>query len=82
MRKAHRGVILGSTLLLAAAALGLGGCTPNPTPGMVTLSQTQSEVDNRLTLIGSENGRMFNADLGRVFYLDRPSRLAPSAIPW
>ncbi len=81
MRTAHRGVILGSTLLLAAAAVALTGCS-NPTPGMVTLSQTQTEVDNRLTLIGSEDGRMFNADLGRIFYLDRPSRLTPGAVPW
>jgi type IV pilus biogenesis protein CpaD/CtpE len=81
-----------ATLALGLAAL-LGGCasnTPsarhaavrdNPTPELDTLYQRPAEIDNRLTLTTDENLRMFVEDWGRVWLLDRPSRLTREPVP-
>jgi len=53
----------------------------NPTPELQTLYQRQVDVDNALTVMSDENWRMFNQDLGRVFYTNRPSRLTPEPVP-
>lgn len=53
----------------------------DPTPEMQTLYQRQVDVENSLAIWSDENWRMFNQDLGRAFYTDRPSRLTREAIP-
>lgn len=73
---------------LAAVCL-LGGCTSrlaqyraNPSPAEDTLAQRHDDIDNAETIMADENFRMFNEDLGRALYWDRPSRLTPERIPW
>lgn len=72
----------------ACAALLACGSTPrthkqlsqirsNPTPELVTLSQTQNSVDNDWAIYLNEMQRMRTSDLSRAFYTDRPSRLTP-----
>lgn len=81
------------TALLAAALLA-AGCTTadtaagrdaqvraNLTPELKTLAQRPIDVDNRIALTIDENLRMANQDLGRIFLLDRPSRLARERVP-
>ena len=77
---------------LSALAL-LGGCAgdtaaaryaavrDNPTPELDTLYQRPVEIDNRITLTTDENLRMFVEDMGRVWLLDRPSRLTREPVP-
>lgn len=77
--------------VLAAAAF-LGGCasyeneqwkaiSSNPTPELDTLYQRRVDMDNAMTVMADENLRMFNQDMGRAFYTDRPSRLTPEPVP-
>jgi hypothetical protein len=92
-RRIHRPAALLAPFL---AALAVGGCAHthsgeafdrtdvirlNLTPELDTLSQRPDDVENALTLWADENWRMFVADLGRTFYTNRPSRLAPYPIP-
>lgn len=73
---------------LAGIAL-LSGCTESryqqvkddATPNLDTLYQRPEDVDNALVVTFDENGRMFWQDLGRAFYVDRPSRLTREPIP-
>jgi hypothetical protein len=75
--------------LLVGAGL-LAGCTNplsrdarirfSPTPELDTLYQRPVDIANALTLQEDENWRMFNQDLGRAFYVDRPSRLTREPI--
>ncbi|MGP1310370.1 MAG: hypothetical protein ACTS27_09255 [Phycisphaerales bacterium] len=82
MRTAHRGVLLatGSVLTLAALAT-LGGCA-DISPEVDTLSQRPADVNNRIAITNDTNLRMLNQDLGRLFLLDRPSRLTPGPVPY
>lgn len=88
--------ILRSTITIAALAVvvaaPLAGCQSeadkraarirrNLTPELDTLYQRQADVDNALALMFDENGRMLLQDLGRAFYVDRPSRLTPEPVP-
>jgi hypothetical protein len=83
-----------SAALLALAALALVGCeagTPSgrlaadlrsdPSPGMDTLFQREVDVDNAVAITNDTNLRMLNQDLGRLFLLERPSRLTPERLP-
>lgn len=82
MRTAHRGVILATGSVLALAALAsLGGCA-NLTPELDTLSQRPADIDNRIAITDDTNLRMLNQDLGRMFLLDRPTRLTPGPVPY
>jgi len=54
----------------------------NLTPNLDTLHQRPDDIENALTIMADENGRMFWEDLGRVFYTDRPSRLTREPVPW
>ena len=54
----------------------------NPTPRLHTLGKTGVESANRVALTHDENGRQLNADAGRFFLTDRPSRLAPEPIAY
>lgn len=80
-----------------AAAATLVGCTTasspadyaqaerirsNLTPELDTLYQRPDDMSNAMTIMADENGRMFWQDLGRVFYVDRPSRLTREPVPW
>lgn len=81
------------TLLLGAGAVSqLGGCylagtnrwdsiRSNPSPNIRTLSQRPEDVSNAMTVTFDEDFRMFNEDLGRAFYTDRPSRLTKEPVP-
>lgn len=81
---------LAAATLLATAALALCGCeTPSRyeaiksdlTPNLETLYERPQDIDNALVLAADENGRMFWQDLGRAFYVDRPSRLTREPVP-
>jgi hypothetical protein len=68
--------IIATFLLLAGCADNRVGLH-NVTPEMSTLSQTFMEVDVDLAMVDNQNNRMFEDDLGRVWYTNRPSRLSP-----
>ena len=84
-----------SLACLIASAGALAGCytgggsslgrdaqiRSNPTPELDTLYQRQVDVENSLAIWSDENWRMFNQDLGRAFYTDRPSRLTREPVP-
>lgn len=82
MRKNNRGMVFGSVTLLGVAAVVLGGCRTDPTPELQTLSQRPADVNNRINIVENTNWRMFNQDLGRAFFYDRPSRLTPGPVPY
>lgn len=77
-----------ATLTLALAGL-FAGCTTTRdediradlTPELETLHERQADMDNSWTLMLDENGRMFIQDLGRFWYVNRPSRLTPEPMP-
>lgn len=79
-------------VLAGVLAAGLfGGCNArtanihairlNPSPEVSTLYQRRADVLNAITVTFDENWRMFNQDLGRALYWDRPSRLTPETMP-
>lgn len=83
---------LGMGVALAGAMVGMSACTTDlfsrhaairnsPTPELDTLYQRPVDMANAWTIMDDENWRMFNQDLGRVFYTDRPSRLTREPIP-
>ncbi|MEC9372515.1 MAG: hypothetical protein VYC34_01670 [Planctomycetota bacterium] len=81
-RNAFRFVALS---LAAAGVMTLVGCAGghvDPSPAAMTYSQNQDEVANSLKMMSDTNFRGFWQDLGRVFYLERPSRLQGRAIPY
>lgn len=53
----------------------------NLTPELDTLYQRRVDMDNRMVLTFDENLRMFNQDMGRFWYTDRPSRLTREPVP-
>ncbi len=87
---ASRSSILCVALAVAAIA---GGCSSNTaagrdskvrrnlTPELMTLYQRPIDYDNRMTLTFDENLRMANEDWARMWFLDRPSRLARERVP-
>ncbi|MDP7009492.1 MAG: hypothetical protein QGI78_07980 [Phycisphaerales bacterium] len=74
--------ILKYTFAIATLVL-LAGCTgnrvglKNVAPTMDTLSQTHTDVNVDLVMVDNQNERMYQEDLGRVWYTNRPSRLSP-----
>lgn len=84
--KSRRVVILAAS---AASLVLLCGCETSryqavkddPTPNADTLYQRPQDVDNSLVTMWDENWRMFTQDLGRAFYVDRPSRLTREPVP-
>jgi hypothetical protein len=90
---ARRFSLVALTLLAGAGAVSqLGGCylagtnrwdsiRSNPSPNISTLSQRPQDVSNAMTVTFDEDLRMFNEDLGRAFYTDRPSRLTKEPMP-
>jgi outer membrane murein-binding lipoprotein Lpp len=55
----------------------------DPSPNVDTLMQRPADIENAMTVTADENGRMFWEDMGRVWLMDRPSRLSrePHMIP-
>jgi hypothetical protein len=53
----------------------------NLTPELDTMHQRPDDIDNAIAITFDENGRMLNEDLGRLFLLNRPSRLTPEPTP-
>ncbi|MGP1346288.1 MAG: hypothetical protein ACTS3F_06435 [Phycisphaerales bacterium] len=89
-RVARAGVVLA---VVSLAGLSLVGCSSgnqsrkrefrsNPTPGLVTLSQSHDDVDNQLTVTNNTNVRMISEDFGRAWFMNRPSRLTPRPTPY
>ena len=78
--------------LFALSAIVATGCSAqesrlaayrsNPTPELDTLAQQRDDMDNRMTVTNDTNLRMLNEDLGRMFFLDRPSMLTPKPVPY
>ncbi len=66
-----------ATLVLLAGCVGNRVGIENATPSMATLSQTFTDVNVDLAMVDNQNNRMFEEDLGRVWYTNRPSRLSP-----
>ncbi len=81
-------LVLGA-LSVTAIGGGLAGCKSshaeevraNPTPDLDTLYQNDDDINNALTRTFDEDLRMFWQDLGRAFYVDRPSRLTREPVP-
>jgi hypothetical protein len=78
---------------LALAGVALTGCSSgnasrkaefrsNPTPELLTLSETRDQVDNQLTITNDTNMRMISEDFGRFWLMDRPSRMNRRSIPY
>jgi len=82
-------IVLGCVLVAGAGALtGCGSgdarldeIRADPSPDIDTLYQRPHDIDNALTVTFDENCRMFWQDCGRVWLLDRPSKLAREPIP-
>lgn len=76
-----------SAASLLAAIAAFAGCSAedsqlaevrsNPTPELMTLGDSMDANVNTATSTTSTNLRAVNNDLGRLFLLDRPSRLTP-----
>ena len=89
MRSTHR-MTLPVAATLATGLLLLSGCRSgttaaiyhDPTPAIDTLSETDFEVKNSLVITRENNFRMVWEDLGRLWLVDRPSRLSPKPIPY
>lgn len=73
---------------LAAALLCAAGCSTadrwrmNPTPRVDTLARTTDGVKNQMSISTDTNLRQLNEDLGRMFFFDRPTRMARSPVPY
>lgn len=70
-------------------ALGVGaGCSTatqyrlNPTPNVDTAAFTKDMVSNRLAITIDTNLRQLNEDMGRLWLLDRPTRLTRHIVPY
>lgn len=70
---------------LCAMSLSLAGCITgadsrhraflsNPTPDIDSLAETRAEMDNRAATVLDTNWRIFNRELDKAFFMDRPMR--------
>ena len=81
----HKSVRFLAFALAISGVVSLVGCAAgnvDPSPAAKTFAQNNVEVSNSLKLMADTNMRGFWQDLGRVFYLERPSRLQNRAIPY
>ncbi|MCC6675781.1 MAG: hypothetical protein IT436_01430 [Phycisphaerales bacterium] len=77
-------------LITLGATAGLGACSSTPndysyqaaaeirkdvTPELDGLNRRRVDMDNDFAMTADTNGRAFNDDLDRAFFLDRPSHL-------
>lgn len=83
-------VSLASTCgLLAGFATTLTGCSSDPmatdfksiksdlSPELQGMAERDVDIDRNIATTFEQNGRMFWNDLGRAWYVDRPSILSP-----
>jgi hypothetical protein len=78
--------------LVVCVALGATGCKQDPlatdfdsirsnlSPELQTLSERPEDVQRNIAVTFDQNGRSFWNDLGRAFYVDRPSIMTPYPI--
>ena len=77
-----------AALCLSAVTTIVGGCndpeatdfdsiTDNPTPELMTLNERKVDVQRNLAVVYNNDFRMMWMDLGRAWYVDRPSFLSP-----
>ena len=81
--------IAGPVTLAGLSALPLGGCkadtdyysyeyiSKNLTPELQGLAERPVDISRNVDVATNVNGRLFWGDLGRVWYMDRPSILSP-----
>jgi hypothetical protein len=87
----NRRCLKACALAACCLALGLAGCKSqttskhslrlNPSPEIDTLYESSDEARNATTVTFDTNFRAVWMDLGRMWLVDRPSRLAPYPIP-
>jgi len=87
---ARRITTAAAATLTASSAL-LTGCSSSatsieairlrPSPNSATLYERPADIANTLAFTRDTNLRMMLQDLGRVFYVDRPSMLTPEPMP-
>ncbi len=87
-------ILAGLTLAILGGAVlaGCGGSNANNvsfgaisgdlTPELQGLTDRPVDDERNVAVANNQNGRMFADDLGRVFYTDHPSRLAPYPITY
>jgi hypothetical protein len=83
---ARRRSVAACVLVGALAALA-GGCASNdqlqaiqndPSPAERTETERTDDMTNQMAHTRDTNMRLLGSDLGRLFLLDRPSRLTPT----
>ena len=85
MRKSSSFVRVSIAAGLCAMSLSLVGCMSgadsrhaeflgNPTPDLQTFALNQAEIDNRSAITLNTNGRRFNHEINKLFFMDRPMR--------
>ena len=92
--KSGRALMGGCVAGMLAGAMVLGGCSRNttsaslyrqirqdPTPELNTLTKTQVDIQNMMTVTLNENKRSRLEELHRILLLDRPSRLTRYPMP-
>lgn len=90
MRRRTLALILAS-LMLAPTGVALSGCSSSsrlgairhrPAPELHSLASTRHERRNNWATVRGTNNRNIRDALGRALYVDRPTRLTPSSIPY
>ena len=88
MRNIHPGLSL-AALAGVTTALALGGCksstdhysyraiTSDLTPELQGVAERPVDIDTNVAVVENVNWRLMWGDLGRVWYMDRPSILSP-----
>jgi len=77
-----------AAVLSSMALLALAGCSSadsfrsNPTPEMATLSHTNDEALNRMTIMSDTNLSAIQEDAARFLLIDRPSILMRPRTPY
>lgn len=78
-----------ATLAGATTLVALGGCksntdhysyraiTSNLTPELQGVAERPVDIDTNIAVVENVNWRLMWGDLGRVWYMDRPSILSP-----
>ncbi|MBU6413585.1 MAG: hypothetical protein KGS45_08925 [Planctomycetes bacterium] len=80
-------------LALVAAAVVAGGCSSNSkseelareyhwnlSPELATLHERPIDIENRMSITTDENLRMLTEDWGRLWLMERQSRLSPRPV--
>ena len=87
----RNGLVICLSLLAITVSAGLSGCARStrtgsirmsPAPELKSLAGTRADMKNTWATTRTTNLRMLNDSLGRALYLDRPTRLHPSPIPY